>query len=223
MTICSPPATGLQQGLLKTYSSWIVGILSSCQVEQRRLNKRGDWSILLYKVGLCLPRLFAQAQFFLFKHNCLVCLPGLLLLSLLVKMGACLSCRFSCTPNPPTQYYSPDSFVYWYELATKASSTKDQYLKNNLPPYIYSTPASSPPLYFALNTQIPIVGELRDLSCEQGPVITETHSRVVIINNTGSRILIQGITVQGDVYFIPGGIWTWTSSVYNNIIGRGNI
>jgi hypothetical protein len=150
------------------------------------------------------------------KHNCLVRLPGLHLPSLLVEMGAC----FSCTPNPPTQYHSPESFAYWHELVTKASSTKDQHLKNGLPPYIHSTPASSPPLYFALNTQIPIVRELR----EQGPVITETHSRVVIMNNTGGGTLIQGIAInnlQGDVHFMPGGVWVWTSSADNTIIGMG--
>jgi hypothetical protein len=81
-------------------------------------------------------------------------------------------------------------------------STKDQYLKNDLPHYIHSTPASSPPLYFALNTQIPIVGGVRDLSCKQGPVITETHSRVVIMNNTGGGTLIQG-TVTGEIGFSP--------------------
>jgi hypothetical protein len=74
-------------------------------------------------------------------------------------------------------------------------STKDQHLKNDLSLYIHSTPASSLSLYFTLNTQIPIVEALCDLSSEQRPVITETHLTVVIMNNTGDRTLIQGITV----------------------------
>jgi hypothetical protein len=134
-------------------------------------------------------------------------------------------CRFSCTPNPPTQFLLPRIIcvLIWTSCQgiVHQRSTLEQW-SASLYPFDSSELSAS-----IFRSEYPNSNwwGLHNLRCEQGPVITEIHSRVVIMNNTSGGTLIQGITInnpQGDVHFMPGGIWIWTSSADNTIIGRCN-